>query len=258
MDLYHNNMSVCAQKVRLVLREKELTPNEHHMNLRDGDVHRPEYLRLNPKGVVPTLIDKGHVITESTVICEYLEEAYPEHSLRPVDPFLRAKMRQWTQLPDAILHQATGIVSVAVAWRQQMLAAGGAQLRSRPNFAGSTTLLRDLVEHGLESTHVAPAVKILDYAVAQIASALRSGPWLVGGAYTLADSALLPYICRLEDLTWSWFWEGEREAVGEWLERAKGRANYAGISEYIDPGYISLLKGKGSEATPAIRAALKT
>jgi glutathione S-transferase len=69
-------MSVCAAKVRLALAEKEINWIGHHLNLRAGDALRPEYLRLNPDGVVPTLIDKGNVITESTVICEYLEDAY--------------------------------------------------------------------------------------------------------------------------------------------------------------------------------------
>ena len=93
MELYHNNMSVCAQKVRLVIHEKQLKPTEHHMVLRNGDVHTSEYLKLDPKGVVPTLIDHGVPIVHSTVICEYLDEAYPEHPLRPADPVARAKMR---------------------------------------------------------------------------------------------------------------------------------------------------------------------
>ena len=54
IELYHNDMSVCAQKVRLVLAEKKLEWTGHHLNLRAGDQHRPDYLKLNPKGVVPT------------------------------------------------------------------------------------------------------------------------------------------------------------------------------------------------------------
>ena len=69
MELYHNNMSVCAQKVRVVLAEKGLKPIEHHLNLRAGE-HTHEYLQLNPKGVVPTLIDKGEPIIESTIISD--------------------------------------------------------------------------------------------------------------------------------------------------------------------------------------------
>jgi glutathione S-transferase len=122
MDLYHNNMSICAQRVRLVLREKQLQPVEHHLDLRAGDATRPEYLKLNPNGVVPTLIDRGVPLVESTVICEYLEDAYPDTPLRPDDPAQCAAMRVWTMRPDSGLHHACEATSFAIAFRHQMLA----------------------------------------------------------------------------------------------------------------------------------------
>jgi glutathione S-transferase len=108
MDLYHNNMSVCSQKARLVIHEKGLKPVEHHLNLRASDQNAQEYLKLNPNGVVPTLVDRGRPIIESTVICEYLDDAYPDPPLRPKDPIQRALMRVWTLAPDAGLHAACG------------------------------------------------------------------------------------------------------------------------------------------------------
>ena len=53
----------------------------------------PEYLKINPRGVVPTLVHDGKVVRESNVILEYLEDAFPAHPLRPEDPFERAEMR---------------------------------------------------------------------------------------------------------------------------------------------------------------------
>jgi len=78
IELYHNDMSVCAQKARFALAEKKLKWEGHHLNLRAADQQKPEYLKLNPNAVVPTLLDNGAVIIESTVICEYLDDAYPE------------------------------------------------------------------------------------------------------------------------------------------------------------------------------------
>ena len=75
IELYHNDMSVCAQKVRFALGEKALQWKSHHLNLRAGDQQKPEYVKLNPNAVVPTLVDGGSVIIESTVICEYLDDA---------------------------------------------------------------------------------------------------------------------------------------------------------------------------------------
>ncbi|MCY4427919.1 MAG: glutathione S-transferase family protein [Halieaceae bacterium] len=257
LELYHNNMSVCAQKVRLVVREKGLEPVEHHMMLRNGDVHEPDYLKLNPKGVVPTLIVDGQPIIESTIICEYLEDAYPEPPLLPDDPIGRSQVRQWTLQPDAGLHQACGVLSVTVAWREQMLAAGGAQLKNRPDAAGANDQFAAILEQGIDFPGVPAAVKVYERAIARIAGALSAGgPWLCGDSYTLAETAMLPYVCRLEDLAMDWFWEGERSVVADWLARAKARPNFSGISDYIVPDYVSLCAAKGTEATPKIRAML--
>jgi glutathione S-transferase len=67
LELYNNTNSVCAQKVRLALTEKGLQAREHMLELQ-GDQFDPAYLKLNPNGVVPTLVHDGQPITESAVI----------------------------------------------------------------------------------------------------------------------------------------------------------------------------------------------
>ena len=124
IELYHNDMSVCAQKVRFALAEKKLAWEGRHLNLRAGDQQKPEYLKLNPNAVVPTLVDNATVIIESTVICEYLDDAYPEPRLKPMDAAGRARMRLWTKQLDEGVHAATSVVSSAIAFRYQKLAAG--------------------------------------------------------------------------------------------------------------------------------------
>ena len=124
IELYHNDMSVCAQKVRFALGEKALQWKSRHLNLRAGDQQKPEYVKLNPDAVVPTLVDGGNVIIESTVICEYLDDAYPEPSLSPRNPVERARMRLWTKQLDESVHAATRTISNAIAFRHQKLALG--------------------------------------------------------------------------------------------------------------------------------------
>jgi glutathione S-transferase len=77
LELYHNDMSTCAQKVRFALAEKAATWRSHHLDLRARDQQKPEYLKLNPNAVVPTLVHEGVVIIESTVINEYIDDALP-------------------------------------------------------------------------------------------------------------------------------------------------------------------------------------
>jgi len=110
--------------VRFALAEKKLAWEGHHLNLRAGDQQGPEYLKLNSNAVVPTLVDEENVIIESTVICEYLDDAYPEPKLKPANALGRARMRLWTKQLDEGVHAATSVVSSAIAFRYQKLAIG--------------------------------------------------------------------------------------------------------------------------------------
>ena len=78
IELYTHPMSPCAQKVRILLAEKGLDWQAHHIDLTQKENLKPEYLKLNPLGVVPTLVDAGKVVIESSIICEYLDDAYPQ------------------------------------------------------------------------------------------------------------------------------------------------------------------------------------
>ena len=69
LELYHNNLSVCAQKVRIVLAEKNQPWTNHHLSLARGEQLTPEFKAMNPRGVVPVLVHDGNVIVESSVIC---------------------------------------------------------------------------------------------------------------------------------------------------------------------------------------------
>ena len=95
IELYHGLPSTCSKKVRLVLYEKGLPFKSHLMDLRKFEQHAPDYLKLNPGGVVPTLVHDGAVIIESSVIMEYLEDAFPAVPLRARDAQGRARMRLW-------------------------------------------------------------------------------------------------------------------------------------------------------------------
>jgi glutathione S-transferase len=259
MELYHNNMSVCAQKVRVALREKGLRPSEHHLNLRAGDATRPEYLRLNPNGVVPTLLDRGVAIVESTVICEYLDDAYPDTPLRPADPVQRAQMRVWTLVPDAGLHRACGLTSFSVAFRHQMLALPQVeidrQLAEKPD-PQLRQHVQQTLELGIDAPGVREALKLYQRVVQRAAQQLERTAWLAGAEYSLADGALLPYVCRLEDLGMEWLWAEGGTGMREWLARSKARPGYAGIADYLDRGYLELMGRCGRELRKRIEKLL--
>ena len=92
LELYHNETSVCAAKVRFALEEKELAWTGRHVDIFSGEQHRPEYRRLNPLGVVPTLVRDGISFIESNIINEYLDDAFPQVPLRPADAAEREQL----------------------------------------------------------------------------------------------------------------------------------------------------------------------
>src|SRR6202008_1358220 len=91
--LYNAPQSTCSQRVRFVLNAKKLPFDEVKLNLLEGDQLKPDYLKLNPNGVVPTLDHDGAIIVDSNVITESLDEISPDGSFTPEDPVARAHMR---------------------------------------------------------------------------------------------------------------------------------------------------------------------
>ena len=94
MKLYTFWRSSAAYRVRIALNVKAIG-YESVSKLFSRDEHRaPEYMTLNPQGLIPALEDDGFVIGQSLAIIEYLDEIVPKHPLLPTDPFGRARVRQ--------------------------------------------------------------------------------------------------------------------------------------------------------------------
>src|SRR5579885_1164859 len=91
-----------GQKVRIVLAEKSLSYDLVPVDLTQGEHRRPEFLRLNPFGRVPVLVDDDTVVYDSTIINEYLEDEYPEPPVLPAvgSSALRARARLFEDFAD--------------------------------------------------------------------------------------------------------------------------------------------------------------
>ena len=254
--LYHNDMSLCAQKVRVCLAEKGLEWENRHLVLRAGEHQQPWYLKLNRRAVVPTLVDGEKVIPESNVILEYLEEAYPDPALAPKDPYGRAQMRLWTKQLDEDVHDASAaIISFGIAFRHQYLERGELgkkMLEQIPNMF-KRERRRDVIEKGPDSQHFIIAVERMVLLLDEMEEALAQHQWLASDRYTLADVAFTPYLARLEHLDMLDM-VGERRHVADWYRCCKQRPSFhSAIVKWENPDYLSLMKRHGHEQWPQVQ-----
>jgi glutathione S-transferase len=261
LELYHNDMSSCAQKVRFVLEEKGLKWTSHELDLRRGDQFDPKFLKINPRGLVPVLVHDGVPISESNIITEYIEEAFPERPLMPADPLGRAQVRAWTKPLDEGLHLHTIALSFGLAFRHQLLAVHKTTEALDQHFAHIPDLdirdiERDVVVNGVASARVARAIRRFDQLVSHMDQALQQGRWLVGDRLTLADIGYAPYATRLEHLHLMSLWD-HRPRFAAWYERLRDTVGYReGITRWFNPGYLSEMGSSGRDSLPALQAHL--
>lgn len=232
LTLYHHGSSACAAKVRFALEEKNLAWESRYVDILRGEQFAREYVALNPKAVVPTLVHDGRVIPESTVICEYVDEVFPERPVYPDDPYLRARVRLWAKAVDEELHPSCSALTYIVSHRHSIRRSG---LGSFEEFlAGGSTEGRaarerkwQWIEYGLEAPGAAEQLEIYLGFVDRMEDALGAGDWLVAGVFTMADIAMAPYVNRLAALSMEGVWSGgRRPRVEAWFRRVRERAGF--------------------------------
>lgn len=197
LELYHAGLTSCSKKSRLCLKEKGLKYTSRYIRLDKFEHHTPEYLKLNPNGVVPTLVHDGKVVIESGVINEYVDEVFPEKPLKPADPLKRAQMRVFTKMADEYGLPATRVPTWTRTKMAQLKAMDDAAFESvvkETPIVDHQLKLRALRAGGFSEKEFQEAYGRMDYIYDRCEKALADGPYLVGDMYTLADIAMLPYV----------------------------------------------------------------
>lgn len=227
IELYHFWSSVCSVKVRMCLEEKNCTWQSRYVDLFSFQQMEPDYLALNPDGVVPTLVHNGVPVRESSVINEYIDEAFDGPALQPATPLDRARMREFIRrcddgLPAVALPTLVKYIlpKLRNRWDENILQ-GQAKLRP-------AKFLRSLHERGLkgavEPEELEAAYVQLEHLLDAMESMLaQNGPWLIG-EFSLADIAVAPYLFRLSALDSTRFLSsGRRPHVDDWYDRISKR-----------------------------------
>ena len=241
--LYHNHMSTCSMKVRLVLTENDLDWQSQHIDLRKGENLTSQFLAMNPAGVVPVINYEGEFLAESSIICEFLDSISSKPRLTPADAWDRARMRLWTKQLDDSIHAATGVVSFCAAFRHQFLSKSPEELQAY--LAGLTSddrreRLKVSLAQGMDAPFFKPALARLTKMLDDMEDALARTAFLVGNDLTLADVALLPYVLRLEHLGMGDL-VGSRPNVKKWFDAMTPRPSFRiAITEWLEPSYMRL------------------
>lgn len=207
--LYHHWLSPLARKVRLVVHEKRLEPEERIQ----ADWNRDEdFLILNPAGQVPVLVEPdGRTFADAAAITEYLEEAYPEPALLPRDTAGRAEARRLVGWFDGKFNAEVTAPLVGEKLMKRML--GGDSPDSRSIRAGRTNI----------HTH-------LGY----VAWLTERRKWLAGEQMTIADLAAAAHLSLIDycgDVPWD-----DHPFAKDWYARIKSRPSFRPLLRDVIPG----------------------
>jgi glutathione S-transferase len=171
IKLYDFPQSPYCQKVRLVLAEKDLSFDKVFVDLIKNEQKSPDFLRLNPYGKVPVLVDEGEAVYDSTVINEYLEDEYPHPPLMPADSGERARVRMFEDFADNSFTAQGGLLA--------------AELRKPPEQSDQDRIQRYRTD----------LIRVLEFLDRQL-----EGKEYIAGDFSLADLAFVPRLLQLPSL----------------------------------------------------------
>lgn len=204
MRLFHAWLSSASRRVRLCLAEKNIAYESVAVDLSRQEQHSPEFLAMNPNGVVPALeLSPGRFLHESSTICEYLDDVQPDPPLRPTGAYDRAMMRnfvRWTDeksLPNLlILNWSLMLQPAARQWTDAQLQEKLARIPTPERREAWVRIARKPYTEEEKAAALAGLLTLVD----KMEAMLDGTPWLVAGRYSLADIAAVPFIARIAEI----------------------------------------------------------
>ncbi|MDQ2090294.1 FtsZ-binding protein FzlA [Marimonas arenosa] len=207
--LYHVPLSPFCRKVRLSLAEKKIECELMEERYWEQD---PDFLRRNPAGKIPVLKIDGMTLSESSAICEYLEETRPDVALLPEDPVGRYEVRRLVAWFDDKFHNEVTSNLVYERVNKKIMGQGYP-----------------------DSKNVKTGAQKIKYHLDYMAWLLDQRRWLAGDVMTLADFAAAAHLSSLDyisDVDWN-----RSEVVKDWYAKIKSRPAFRGILADQVPGF---------------------
>jgi glutathione S-transferase len=226
LELYHAEPVANSMKVLICLKEKQLQFASHYVNLLLFEQHEPAFVAINPNGQVPVLVHDGNVITESTVINEYLEDVFPEVRLRPADPLWCARMRIWNKFVDDYFCPALSMIGwhrmlrrVAQSLDKDQLDEVLAKIplkRQREKWA-------TVAGESFTEAELAESRRRLGISIGKMEAMLTESTWLAGPDYSLADLNTYSMVAGVRRMHAELLDEAVAARTLDWLRRMEER-----------------------------------
>lgn len=258
MKLYHNGLSTCSQKVRLVLAEKQLAFDSVEVNLQRGDQFAPDFLKLNPKAMVPVLEDHDAIYVESTLINEYLEDAYPEVALHPRTAAERYLMNTLIKVIDDTEHPACSVITYAIGLLPIMRKNNTPEQLEKLIDAVPDPVRREnrrtVLHQGIKAPVFRDAYRTYVDVLKSADAQLRRTRWLAGDTFSLADCSYLPYVLRLHHLGQKAFIDSLPGLSG-WYAAMQERPSYAvAVTKWLPQAVVDNLLREGAAVADELTA----
>lgn len=226
LELYHAEPVANSMKVLICLKEKQLDFVSHYVNLLLFEQHEPEFLRINPNGQVPVLVHDGSIITESTVINEYLDDVFPEIPLRPAEPVWRARMRIWNKFVDEYFCPALSMIGWHVMVRKvakSLDEQGLEEVLAKIPLKEQRDKWKTVAGESFSAEQLADSRRKLGVSIEKAEAILNESDWLAGDEYSLADANSLSMIAGVERLHPEILNDDDAPKTCEWLKKMRER-----------------------------------
>lgn len=190
VTLYHWEPNANSGKPMLTLAEKGVEYQSHYLDLLKFDQHQPEYLRINPDGTIPAMVHGDLVLTESTPMMEYIDDAFPGPPLRPSDPRLRWRMRWWMRFFDSYFAPSLSMIGWSIFIGPAVRQRDPEELRAaidRIPLESRRIAWRKAIYNEFSEQELAESRRRVVFATDVLEAHLRRNTWICGDAYSLGD-----------------------------------------------------------------------
>jgi glutathione S-transferase len=190
LELYHAEPVANSMKTLLCLKEKGLEFVSHYVDLLRFEQHQPAFVAINPNGQVPVLVHDGAIITESTVINEYLEDVFPQVRLRPRDPVHVARMRIWSKFVDEYFCPALSMIGWHVMVRKVAQSLSRDQLDevlARIPLKEQRDKWATIAGESFTPAQLAESQRKIGVSIERLEKLLQQSDWIASPEYSLAD-----------------------------------------------------------------------